>query len=84
MEHKFPTIRDVRDKLSELVELGLGDQPAQIVVVPDATLQAIARVVAPSGYKHDKPALLVEFDGIGGRMPVCIYTTDQMQTRRPQ
>lgn len=33
-EDKFPTIRDVRDRLSELVERGLGDLPAQIVIVP--------------------------------------------------
>lgn len=80
-ENNFPTIRDIRDKLSKLVELGLGDQPAQIVIVPASTIQAIARVVAPPGYVHDKPALLVEFEGVDGRLPVLVYTTDGMLGR---
>lgn len=88
-ENKFPTIRDFRDKLTELVELGLGDQPVQIIIVPDSSLQAIARVVAPPDFKHEKPALMVEMDGKDGRMPVLIYSTDRdqgraMQTRQPQ
>lgn len=80
-ENQFPTIRDLRDKLSELVDQGLGDQPAQIIIVPDSTMQAIARVVAPPGYVHDKPALMIEFDAVGGRMPVLIYSTDRMSGR---
>ncbi len=80
-ENEFPTIRDLRDKLSELVDQGLGDQPAQIVIVPDSTIQAIASVVAPPGYVHDKPALMVEFEGVDGRLPVLIYSTDRAQGR---
>ena len=80
-ENMFPTLRDVRDKLSELVEQGLGDHPAQIVIVPDSTMQAIARVTAPPGYNHDKPALMVEFDGVAGRLPVIIYSTDRHSGR---
>ena len=61
--------------------MGLGDQPAQIIIVPDSSLQAIARASAPEGYIHDKPALMVEFDGVDGRMPVIVYSTDRMQGR---
>lgn len=80
-ENNFPTIRDLRDTLSELVGLGLGDLPTQLVIVPDSTLQAIARVAAPLGYVHDKAALMVEFEGVDGRMPVVIYSTDRAQGR---
>lgn len=76
-ENMFPTLRDVRDKLNELVGQGLGDHPVQVVIVPDSTIQAIARATAPPGYKHDRPALMVEFDGIDGRMPILIYSTDR-------
>lgn len=80
-ENHFPTLRDLRDKLSELVDLGLGDQPAQIIIVPDSSLQAIARIVAPPGYVHNKPALMVEFDAVAGRLPVLIYSTERMSGR---
>jgi hypothetical protein len=42
---------------------------------------AIALASAPPGYKNDKPALMVEFDGTDGRMSVLIYSTDRMQGR---
>lgn len=81
-ENNFPTIRDFRDKLTELVEQGLGEQPVQILIVPDSTIQAIARVTAPDGYDNaSKPALMVEMDGTDGRMPVLIYSTDRDQWR---
>lgn len=57
-ENEFPTICDLRDRLTELVEKGLGELPVQILVVPDSTLQAIAR---NSGQKDDaKPALMID------------------------
>lgn len=80
-ESNFPTIRDLRDALSRLVDQGLGDQAAQIIIVPDSTLQAISRIVAPAGYSHDKPALMIEFGGVDGRMPVLVYSTDRAQGR---
>lgn len=76
-ENRFPTLRDLRDRLNELVDMGLGDQPAQIIIVPDSSLQAIARASAPAGYVHNKPALMVEFDGVDGRLPVLIYSVDR-------
>jgi hypothetical protein len=77
-ENKFPTLRDLRDKLSQLVNMGLGDHPAQIIIVPDSTLQAVAKASVPE-WANDKPALMVEFDGVDGRMPVLVYSTDRMQ-----
>ena len=65
-ENTFPTIRDLRDRLGDLVEQGLGELPVQILIVPDSTLQAIAR---NAGQKDDaKPALMIDlFDGLRRR-----------------
>lgn len=80
-EDRYPTIRDIRDKLDELVAQGLGDLPAQLVIVPDSTMQALARTLAPPGYVHAKPALMIEFDAIGGRLPVAVYSADRISGR---
>jgi hypothetical protein len=79
-QNEFPTIRDVRDRLSELVERGLGDLAVQVLVVPDATMQAVARASVPPGYEYDsrKPALMIELEGDGARMPVFLMSTDRM------
>lgn len=79
-QNEFPTIRDVRDRLSELVERGLGDLAVQVLVVPDATMQAVARASTPPGYEYDsgKPALMIDLEGDGGRMPVSLISTDRM------
>ncbi|MGX9392584.1 hypothetical protein ACWX0K_20250 [Nitrobacteraceae bacterium UC4446_H13] len=84
-ESEFPTIADLRDRLSELVERGLGDQPVQIVVVPDSTMQAIARTSNDGG----KPAIMIEMPGDGNRLPVAFISADRMagggmQSTRPQ
>lgn len=34
-EDKFPTLRDLRDGLTRLIDEGLGDLAAQIIIVPD-------------------------------------------------
>jgi hypothetical protein len=74
-ESEFPTIRDVHARLAELVEQGLGDHPCQVLIVPDSTMQAIARA---SGAPMDgKPALMIELSGETGRMPVTITSTDR-------
>ena len=79
-ENNFPTIRDFRDRLNDLVDQGLGDQLVQLLIVPDATMQAISRVVNDGcDPSPDKPALMIEFEGIAGRMPVLIYSTDRME-----
>lgn len=90
-ESTFPTLQDLRDGLSRLVEQGLGALPVQVLVVPDSTIQAIARVSAPE-HDHDaRPALMVELDGgHESRIPVTILSTDRwsrddgMQTNRTQ
>lgn len=80
-ESEFPTIRDLSNGLSMLVSEGLGDLPVQILIVPDSTLQAIARVTV--GVQEDnRPALMIELGGsVEGRIPVSIMSTDRMQDR---
>lgn len=74
-ENRFPTIRDVRDRLAELVDKGLGDLPVQIVVMPDSTMQAIAKLM---GGHSDKPALMIDLsEGDGPRLPVTLISTDR-------
>jgi hypothetical protein len=86
-EAEFPTIRDLRDRLSELIEQGLGGQPVQVVVVPDSTIQALAR---SAGSGDGKPALMVELPGDQGRLPVALISTERfghgnaMPSIRPQ
>jgi hypothetical protein len=69
-ENTFPTIRDIRDRMNDLVEQGLGELPVQILIVPDSTLQAIAR---NAGQKDDaKPALMIDlFDGDGNSVTLA-------------
>jgi len=80
-EDRFPTIRDLRDGLSKLVEQGLGDLPLQVIIAPDSTMQAVAKVVVPEHDTSVKPALLIEFDGIDGRLPMMMVSCDRMQGR---
>lgn len=77
-ENEFPTIRDLNNRLSSLVSDGLGDLPVQVLVVPDSTLQAIARVTG-GAREGDKPALMIELHGADGRLPVSLISTDRMQ-----
>jgi len=73
-ENEFPTISDFRDRLSELVEQGFGDLPAQVLVVPDSTLQAIGRTLHPS---EDKPALMIDL-AVEGRPMVGLISIDRL------
>jgi hypothetical protein len=75
-ENEFPTIRDLRDGLTRLIDAGLGDHPVQVLVVPDATIQAIARTAAPD-FDGAKPALMVELGSTEGRIPVAVLSTDR-------
>lgn len=76
-EDKFPTLRDLRDGLTRLIDEGLGELAAQIIIVPDSTLQAVAKVTGAPGFNPttDK-AKLIEFDGVAGRMPMMMLTVD--------
>jgi hypothetical protein len=77
-ESQFPTIADLRDGLSKLVDAGMGDLPVQVLVVPDSTIQAIAR---QSGGNGLKPALMIQlnYEEGSGRIPVTVISTDRMQ-----
>ena len=46
-EDKFPTIRDLRDALTLLCNLGLGELATQVTVVPASTIIAVARITGP-------------------------------------
>lgn len=76
-ESEFPTILDLRDGLSRLIEAGLGDLPVQVLVVPDSTMQAIAR---DGGHTGSRPALMIELDAVEGsaRLPATIMSTDRL------
>ena len=76
---RFPTLRDLRDALSELIETDatLADLPVQVIVVPDVTLQEIGRSLRPG---HDRPAQMIDLlvDG-SPRLPVGIVSTERME-----
>lgn len=78
-ENKFPTIRDLRDRLSELVNLGLGDLPTQLTVVPPSTIIAVAHIFSENK-PSDKPPLMLEFGGVDGRMGAIVISTDYLGT----
>lgn len=74
-ESKLPTIADFHRAIAQLVEEGFGECPAQILVVPDSTLQAIAGV-------HPKPALMIDLplDQPTGRFPPGLISVLGMET----
>jgi hypothetical protein len=54
-ESDFPTIKHLRDRLTDVIENGLGDLPVQILVVPNSTIEAVARATAGPDYDPKKP-----------------------------
>lgn len=74
-ENEFPTVRDLRDCLTALVDRGLGDLPVQIVVAPDSTMQALARA---EGQADERPALMIEYPREGRRLGVPFISTDRL------
>jgi hypothetical protein len=71
----LPTIADLHRQLAELVAGGFGDLPVQVVVVPDSTIQALAR---HAGATDDaKPAIMLEYSG-GARPAVLIISADRL------
>ena len=72
-ENEFPTIQDLRDGLSTLVENGFGDLPVQLVVVPDSTMQAI------SGVPPEMPVLMIDLATVDGRLPVGMVSVGGLQ-----
>jgi hypothetical protein len=75
-ELDLPTIRNLRDCLSALIDRGLGDLPVQIVVAPDSTMQALAR--AESQGADDEPALMIEYPREGQWLGVPFISTDRL------
>ncbi|PWC54360.1 hypothetical protein TSA6c_00385 [Azospirillum sp. TSA6c] len=73
-EQNFPTIADAAAVLADLVKGGYGALPVQIIVVPDTTIQALARAAGDAG---NKPALMLEYGG-GERLPVCLITASRL------
>jgi presenilin-like A22 family membrane protease len=57
-ENEYPTIADLHARMGELIAEGLGELPIQLLIVPDSTLQALAR---RAGHTDDKkPALMLD------------------------
>lgn len=79
-ENKFPTISDLCTGLQRLVDGGLGNLPVQVLIVPDSTMQAIGRVTP--GFNPDKPALLIEFEGVDGRIGPTVLSTDRWEGQK--
>ncbi|MCF1502931.1 hypothetical protein L0F51_04015 [Afifella sp. H1R] len=76
-ENEFPTVKDMSQAIDHLVELGLGDFPVQLLVVPVSTIEAIARTVDPAlpPRPEGKASLMVQLDGAGeARLPVTILS----------
>jgi hypothetical protein len=73
-ENDFPTIRNLRDQLTVLVENGLGGLPVHIVVAPDSSIQALARF---EGGAEGKPAIMIEFPIDGRPLGIAFITTDR-------
>ena len=84
-ENKFPTIRDLRDRLSELVTQGLGDHPVQVVIVPRTTMHAIASVVRGTCDEpaNGRPPLMIELisGGSEGRLPATLVSADYLSNK---
>lgn len=79
-EHEFPTILELRDRLSVLIEAGLGSLPIQIVIAPDSSIQAIAKVEGQQ--PGDEPAIMIEFPVDGRAFGISFITTDRLTSGR--
>lgn len=83
-ENRYPTIRDLRDAMTKLVNDGLGDHPVQVVIAPASTMWAVMRNVRLPHTNVDepidgRPPLMIEFplDGVD-RIGVCLVSTDYL------
>mgnify|MGYP000309539715 CR=1 FL=1 len=63
MSRTLPTINDAHQAMEMIIDAGLADQPVQLMVVPDETLQALARWIGQQA--TDKPALMVDVGKLG-------------------
>lgn len=76
-ENEFPTIRNLRDRLSTLIEMGLGDLAVQIVVVPDSTIQSLAKHCFEQA-PYAKPAIMIEFEVDARAFGISFITTERL------
>lgn len=76
-ENNFPTIKDYRDLLSDVIDKGFGDLPVQILVVPDSTLQALARHRGERD--SDKPAIMMQWLIDPARLPVSFISAGRLK-----
>jgi hypothetical protein len=84
-EDKFPTVRDLRDALSRLCDLGLGEMPTQVTIVPASTMIAVARALDHEAVvTAGKPPLMIEFgsksDGLGAVLVSVDYLLGKATT----
>ena len=77
MSDDLPTIENLRDRLSELVDEGFGDLPVQIVVVPTSTLDTIARACGGS-LPGAPPALIIDLV-CDGNPPVAMTSVVRLE-----
>lgn len=77
-ENEFSTISDASKALRQLIDEGFGDLPMQLIVAPDSTMQAIGRHADGSVGKN--PVLMLQFDGINGRVSVTIMSTERLSS----
>lgn len=82
-ENEFPTIGDLHEVLADMVKRGLGALPVQVLVVPDSTLQALARQMVPDGPKL--AAAMMEFSPDEGshRIPVSFVSAERLAKMKP-
>jgi hypothetical protein len=72
----LPSIKDLHECLSELIASGVGDLPIQLLIVPDSTLQALARATN-AGHDDTKPALMIDLSGTSGKA-VGLFSADRL------
>lgn len=64
--------------MADLVEQGYGGLAIQIIVAPDSTIQSLAKA---SGGADGRPAIMLEFGGKDGRMPVSLISIEAARTQ---
>lgn len=67
------TIRELRDRLSDLIDHGLGDHPIDLLVVPEATLEALVAMGGQTLGDGPKPVVVELFSG-DDRGPVIVIS----------
>lgn len=80
-ESKLPTILACRDALSRLVDLGLGEFGAQVLVVPASTMIAVVKATGdPLAKANDKPPLMIEFDCSADKLGPSLVSVDYLNS----